>query len=224
MADPSHSAPGATLRRAVRCAGPHPRHAELGVARDHLAGRRRRATAPVTWNTALTCGTYDYAVVPPGTTSITATIYGGGGGGGAGSGTGGTAAGNGGPAGSTTVTYAVTPDSNVGVDIGCGGGAGSTGATAAGGTGASGYAAGGSGGGKGSSGDPGGGGGAGGGATGLCLGTTSGCTTPISIAPRRRWRRCRRREQRQRLRERHGRRRWGRRRYGHDRRRRGRGG
>ena len=104
------------------------------------------ATTPVTWNTALTCGTYDYAVVPPGTTSITATIYGGGGGGGAGSGTGGTAAGNGGPAGSTTVTYAVTPGSDVGVDIGCGGGAGSTGATAPGGTGASGYAAGGSGG------------------------------------------------------------------------------
>ena len=48
------------------------------------------ATASVTWNTALTCGTYDYAVVPPGTTSITATIYGGGGGGAAGSGTGGT--------------------------------------------------------------------------------------------------------------------------------------
>ena len=43
------------------------------------------ATTPVTWNTALTCGTYDYAVVPPGTTSITATIYGAGGGGAAGS-------------------------------------------------------------------------------------------------------------------------------------------
>ena len=86
------------------------------------------ATTPVTWNTALTCGTYDYAVVPPGTTSITATIYGGGGGGGAGSGTGGTIAGNGGPAGSTTVTYNVTPGSDVGVDIGCGGGAGHFGA------------------------------------------------------------------------------------------------
>jgi len=92
----------------------------------------------VTWNTALTCGAYDYAVVPPGTTSITATIYGGGGGGGAGSGTGGTTAGNGGPAASTTVTYFVTPGSDVGVDIGCGGGAGSSGTAAAGGTGGSG--------------------------------------------------------------------------------------
>jgi frataxin-like iron-binding protein CyaY len=149
------------------------------------------ATATVVWNSALSCGVYDYAVVPPGTTSITATIYGGGGGGAAGSGTGSSYSGSAGGGGITTVTYSVSPGTNIGIDIGCGGGNGTTttSSTAAGGGLAGvGYTSGGTGGSANTqvSGDPAGGGGAGGGSTGLCsTSSTTTCNggTLIAIAP-----------------------------------------
>jgi hypothetical protein len=128
------------------------------------------ATLAVAWNSTLTCGTYDYSIVPQGTTSITITVYGGGAGGGAtaGASSGGGTAGSGGPGGSTTVTYAVTPGDDIGVEIGCGGAGGVHGSatgSVAGGAGGAGYFTGGTGGaGSGSAADPGGSGGGGGGA------------------------------------------------------------
>ena len=108
LAGPRRCAPG---RNALLCASPPwpsslarwPLGAE--IVSPIAAGV---ATTPVTWNTALTCGTYDYAVVLPApcrslpSSTVAAAVVGR-------AATGGTMAGNGGPAGSTTVTYPSRP-------------------------------------------------------------------------------------------------------------------